>query len=176
MKSTGVIRRVDDLGRIVIPKEIRNNMRIKSGEGLEIFTDDECLILKKFSPIENLESLATKYTEAIYQVVKHNIIVTDLNKVIAISGNLKKKYLNNNISPFVGRSIERRDSFVERQKKEVEIIENVKEYGYYSFSSIVLNGDILGSVIILSTETPLIQVEEKMAEILSKLISGSISI
>ena len=93
-----------------------------------------------------------------------------------IRGNLKKKYLNNNISPFVERSIERRDSFVERQKKEVEIIENVKEYGYYSFSSIVLNGDILGSVIILSTETPLIQVEEKMAEILSKLISGSISI
>ena len=60
--------------------------------------------------------------------------------------------------------------------REVEIIENIKEYGYYSFSSIVLNGDTLGCVIILSTETPLIQVEEKMAEILSKLISGSVSV
>lgn len=176
MKSTGVIRRVDELGRIVIPKEIRNNMRIKSGEGLEIFTDGDSLVLKKFSPIENLESLATKYTEAIYQVVKHNVIVTDLNKVIAVAGSLKKKYLGGEISPFVDRSIERRDSFVERQKKEVEIVEGIKEFGYFSFSSIVLNGDILGSVIILSVETPLIQVEEKMAEVLSKLISSSISI
>lgn len=176
MKSTGVIRRVDELGRIVIPKEIRNNMRIKSGEGLEIFIDEDSLVLKKFSPIENLESLAAKYSEAIYQVIKHNVIVTDLNKVIAISGNLKKKYLGENISPFVYRSIERRDNFVERQKKEIEIIENNKEYGYFSFSSIVVNGDILGSAIILSNDIPLISSEEKMAEVLSKLIGGSVSI
>ena len=176
MKSTGVVRRIDELGRIVIPKEIRKNLRIKNGDSLEIFLDDEAIILKKYSQIESLEMIAENYVETFNQVMKHNIIVTDRDKVIAIAGNLKKKFLGKPISEFTDRSIERRDSFVERQKKEVEIIENVKEYGYYSFSSIVLNGDILGSVIILSTETPLIQVEEKMAEILSKLISGSISI
>lgn len=175
MKSTGVIRRVDELGRIVIPKEIRNNLRIKSGEGLEIFTNDDSLILKKFSPIENLEDLTEKYTEAVYQTIKHNIIVTDTNKVIAVSGNLKKKYINKNISEFVERSIDRRDSFSERQYKNFQIVENLEELGYFSFSSIVLNGDCLGSVIIVSTTVPLLEYEEKMAMVLSKLLSNNFS-
>jgi len=173
MKSTGVIRRVDELGRIVIPKEIRNNMRIKSGEGLEIFTDEDMLILKKFSPIESLEVLAQKYVDAIYKTIKHNIIVTDMSKVIALAGSLKKKYMNEEISDFVERSIERRDNFVERQKKNFKIIENSEEFGYYSFCSIVVNGDCLGSVIIVSLDTPLLEVEEKMAVVLSRLLEGS---
>ena len=103
--------------------------------------------------------------------MKHNIIVTDRDKVIAIAGPLKKKYYGKEISDFTDRSIERRDSFVERQKKSVNFIENINEYCYYSFSSIVNNGDALGSVIILSTELPISDSEEKMAIILSKILS-----
>ena len=171
MKSTGVVRRIDELGRIVIPKEIRKNLRIKNGDSLKIFLDDEAIILKKYSQIESLEMLAENYVETFNQVMKHNIIVTDRDKVIAIAGNLKKKFLGKPISEFTDRSIERRDSFVERQKKNVSFIEDNEEFCYYSFSSIVNNGDAIGAVIILSTEIPITDSEEKMAIILSRILS-----
>ena len=171
MKSTGVVRRIDELGRIVIPKEIRKNMRIKSGDNLEIFLEGDSILLRKYSPIETLENVTENYVESFNQVLKHNIIVTDRDKVVAISGNLKKKYLGKSISDFTDRSIERRDSFVERQKKAVSFIEGEEEVCYYSFSSIVNNGDAIGSVIILSTEIPITDSEEKMAVILSRILS-----
>lgn len=171
MKTTGVIRRIDDLGRIVIPKEIRKNMRIKNGDSLEIFVDDDSVILKKYSPIESVEDVALKYVETFNQVIKHNIVVTDRDKVIAVSGPLKKKYSGKEISDFTIRSIERRDSFVERQKKSFSFVKDIEEFGYYSFSSVVNNGDAIGSVIIISNEVPILESEEKMAIILSKLLS-----
>ena len=75
MKTTGVIRRIDDLGRIVIPKEIRKNLRIKSGESVEIFVDGDSIILKKFSQIESLENVSVNYVEAFNQIIKHNIFL-----------------------------------------------------------------------------------------------------
>lgn len=173
MKTTGVIRRIDDLGRIVIPKEIRKTMRIKNGESLEIYLDDDAIVLKKYSPIESLETIAERYVETFNKVLKHNVIVTDKDKVIAVAGNLKKKYEGKEISDFVDRGIERRESFVERQKKGFEIIKGVEEFGYYSFSSIVSNSDTLGSVIIVSTEIPILDSEEKMATILANLLGNS---
>jgi len=168
MKTTGIIRRIDELGRIVIPKEIRKNMRIKNGDTLEIFVDEERIILKKYSPIESLEEVAEKYADTFNQVLKHK---TDRNKIIAISGHLKKKYLGKNISSFTERSIDRRDSFVERQKKTFEIIEDENEFGYYSFASIVNNGDAIGGVYIVSTDIPIMEADEKMATILANLLS-----
>ena len=84
MKTTGVIRRIDELGRIVIPKEIRKSLRIKNGESLEVYLDGDSIILKKFSQIESLESISVDYVEAFNQIIKHNIIVTareDKNEV-----------------------------------------------------------------------------------------------
>ena len=92
--------------------------------------------------------------------------------MIAASGLLKKKYLGKSITEFTERGIERRDNFVERQKKTFSFIEGVEEFGYFSFSSIVYNGDAIGSVIIISTENPLLESEEKLAGILSKLLSS----
>ena len=170
MKSTGVVRRIDELGRIVIPKEIRKNMRIKSGDNLEIFLEGDNILLRKYSPIETLENVTENYVESFNQVLKHNIIVTDRDKVVAISGNLKKKYLGKSISDFTDRSIDRRDSFVERQKKAVSFIEGEEEVCYYSFSSIVSDSDTIGSVIIISIDAPILESDEKLAVILSKLL------
>lgn len=172
MKTTGIIRRIDDLGRIVIPKELRRNLRIKNGDTLEVFVDMDNIILKKYSPMESIEDAALKYVDSFNQVLKHNIIVTDKDKVIAVSGSLKKNYLGKNISDFTDRSIERRDSFVERQKKSFSFVDGIEDFGYYSFSSIVNNGDTLGSVIIVSLDKPILESEEKMAVILSKLLSN----
>ena len=98
MSTTGIIRRIDELGRIVIPKEIRKNLRIKNGDNLEILVEGENITLKKYSQIENLESIASMYADSFYQVLKYNVIITDTDKIVAVGGNLKKKYMNNGIS------------------------------------------------------------------------------
>lgn len=172
MKTTGIIRRIDDLGRIVIPKELRRNLRIKNGDTLEVFVDTETIVLKKYSPMESIEDMASRYVDSFNQVIKHNIIVCDKDKVIAASGRLKKEYLGKSISDFTDRSIERRDSFVERQKKSFSFVDGVEDFGYYSFSSIINNGDTLGAVIIISIDKPITDSEEKLAPILSSLLSN----
>ena len=139
--STGIVRRIDELGRIVIPKEIRKNLRIKNGDNLEIVVDGENITLKKYSQIENAMDMAQVYAESFYQVLKYNVIVTDTDKIVAIAGNLKKKYINMGISESIERMIERRDTFVERKKKEIEISPGIKEFGYYTVSTIINNGD-----------------------------------
>ena len=173
MKTTGIIRRIDDLGRIVVPKELRKSLRIKNGDSLEIFVDNEDIILKKYSPMESIEEAAAKYVESFNQVIKHSVIVTDKDRVIAASGSLKKRYFGKQISEFTERGIERRDSFVERQRKSFSFVEGVEDFGYYSFSSIISYGDTIGSVIIISVESPILESEEKMAVILAKLLSGN---
>ena len=154
LSTTGIIRRIDELGRIVIPKEIRKNLRIKNGDNLEILVDGENIILKKYSHIDNLESIASMYAESFYQVLKYNVIITDTDKIVAVGGNLKKKYVNNGISEEIERMMERRDNFVERKKKNIEISPGMSEFGYYTVATIINNGDSIGSVIILSLDTP----------------------
>lgn len=170
--STGIIRRIDELGRIVIPKEIRKNLRIKNGDNLEILVEGENITLKKYSQIENAIDMASVYVESFYQVLKYNVIVTDTDKVVAIAGNLRKKYQNSGISETIERMIERRDSFVERKKKEIEISPGLSEFGYYAVATIINNGDSIGSVIILSLDTPMLEQEEKLAMILANMLSN----
>lgn len=170
--STGIVRRIDELGRIVIPKEIRKNLRIKNGDNLEIIVDGDDITLKKYSQIENLNDIASAYAESFYQVLKYNIIITDTDKIIAVAGNLKKKYLDLGISESIERMIERRDSFIERRKKDLEISTDMVECGYYTFSSIINNGDSIGSVIIFSLDSPLLEQEEKLGMILANMLSN----
>ena len=121
MKSTGVVRKIDDLGRIVIPKEIRRSLRIREGDSLEIYSEGtEGITLRKYSQIENLENMANIYADSFYQVLKYNVIITDTDKIVAVGGNMKKKYINNGISEEIERMMERRDNFVERKKKNIE--------------------------------------------------------
>lgn len=170
--STGIVRRIDELGRIVIPKEIRKNLRIKNGDNLEILVEGENITLRKYSQIENVMDMASVYAESFYQVLKYNIIITDKDKVVAAAGNLKKKYLNMGISDTILNMIERRDSFVERKKKELEISPNISEFGYYAVATIINNGDSIGSVIILSTDSPMLEQEEKLAKILANMLGN----
>ena len=173
--STGIVRRIDELGRIVIPKEIRKNLRIKNGDNLEILVEGENITLRKYSQIENVMDMASVYAESFYQVLKYNIIITDADKVVAAAGNLKKKYLNMGISDTILNMIERRDSFVERKKKELEISPNISEFGYYAVATIINNGDSIGSVIILSTDSPMLEQEEKLAKILANMLGNYFS-
>ena len=170
--STGIIRIIDELGRIVIPKEIRKKLRIKTGDNLEILVDDENITLRKYSQIENVVDMAAIYAESFYQVLKYNVIITDTDKVVAAAGNLRKKYLSMGISDSLTNMIERRDNFVERKKNSIEISPGISEYGYYTIATIINNGDSIGAVIILSLDTPMLEQEEKLAMILANMLSN----
>ena len=94
MKATGIVRRIDDLGRVVIPKEIRRTLRLREGTPLEIFTDREGeIILKKYSPMVELTAFSGQYAEAMSQATGLMVCITDRDQVIAVSGGSKKDLL-----------------------------------------------------------------------------------
>lgn len=172
MKATGVVRRIDELGRIVIPKEIRKTMRIREGENIEIFIDgEERIVLKKYSAVKKLEDLALRFTDAIYAFLKYNIIITDTDCVIAVSGPLKKELNGKLISEQLIQIIQKRDSVVNKSMHSIAITEEQSYQGSYIIHSIVSNGDVVGLMIILSTEESLGEIEEKITQIASQFLS-----
>ncbi len=172
MKATGVVRRIDELGRIVIPKEIRKTLRIKEGESLEIYIDDkENILLKKYSLMNKIEDFAQDFTDSIYAFTKHNVFIIDTDKVIAATGNLKKKYLGKNISEKLEKSIYRRETLTEKFEKELEITNNEMELGTYVISTIVVSGDPAGAVIIFSEEESITDSDGKIAGIASQFLA-----
>ena len=111
MKATGIVRRIDDLGRVVVPKEIRRTLRIREGDPLEIFTDREGeIILKKYSPIGELGTFAKQYAESLAQTTGHMICVTDRDSIIAPAGGAKKDYYGKSISPQLEQLIQEREN------------------------------------------------------------------
>lgn len=148
MKATGVIRRIDDLGRIVIPKEIRKNLRIKNGESLEIFTDEnDNIILKKYSQIDKLKEIAKTIVDAVYQTTKTNIIITNTDKIIAATKQ-KKDYQEKELdSKLINIILNRKETILNKEEK-INIINTKEEKEPYLITPIISNGDVTGSVII----------------------------
>ena len=172
MKATGVVRRIDELGRIVIPKEIRKNLRIREGENIEIYTDiNDNIILKKYSIVKKLGDFAQNFTDAIYSFLKHNIIITDTDNVIAISGDLKKDYYGKEISNDLILSIKRRENVLEKHQKNIRIVNDEVVQGTYVINSIFVNSDVVGLVIILSTNDNITELEERIAGIAAQFLS-----
>src|ERR1700682_4336465 len=111
MKATGIVRRIDDLGRVVVPKEIRRTIRIREGDPLEIFTDREGgVILKKYSPIRELTSFASEYSDSLQQTIGNIILICDRDNIISVSGVSKKEYLEKKISSDLEKVMEDRKS------------------------------------------------------------------
>lgn len=172
MKATGIVRRIDELGRIVIPKEIRKTLRLREGENLEIYTDDDQIILKKYSLMKKLDDFASDFTDSIYTFVKHNIIIADTDKIIAASGPIKKEIIHKQISEELENHIVRRDTMLESFEKEIKLIEDEDEYtGSYTMSTIVTEGDAVGLVLILSLDEKLTETEKRIVEIAANLLS-----
>lgn len=166
MKATGIVRRIDDLGRVVIPKEIRRTLRIREGDPLEIFIDREGeVILKKYSPINELGTFAEEYAEALFDSLHIPIFISDRDEIIAIAGESKKEYLNKNIGSDIEQVIENRVQHVENRVKPFEIVQGKEEELAYICSPIVANGDPIGSVVMFTTEDDrLTDVEQKVVE------------
>ncbi|WP_028551913.1 stage V sporulation protein T [Paenibacillus sp. UNC451MF] len=168
MKATGIVRRIDDLGRVVIPKEIRRTLRIREGDPLEIFVDrDGEVILKKYSPIGELGDFAKEYAESLFESTNHITMISDRDTIIAVAGGSKKDYLEKQIGPLVETCMENRKSSMESGTGQYEVCKDITEtYSSYVIAPIVAGGDPIGSVILVSKDenVKMGQMETKMAE------------
>jgi len=172
MKATGVVRRIDELGRIVIPKEIRRTLRIHEGENIEIYIDEkENIVLKKYSAMKKLGDFAQRFTDSIHSFLKHNIIITDMDHIIAVSGDLKKEYINSDISDDLLSSIKKRENILEKYEKAIKIKHGETIVCTYVINSIICHGDAVGLVIILSENEKIAEIEEKIAQIAAQFLS-----
>lgn len=171
MKATGIVRRIDDLGRVVIPKEIRRTLRIREGDPLEIFVDREGeVILKKYSPIGELGDFAQEYADSLYESTGHTAIIADRDAVVAVSGAPKKQWMDKAVSPLVERVMEGRKSVnLPRQGDQKPVGEEDEEtrwdFGSMVIAPIIAEGDPIGAVV-LGTKEP----DKRMGELELKLV------
>ena len=166
MKTTGVVRRIDELGRIVIPKEIRKTLKIKDGESLEIFLEDGNIILKKYS----------HFVDSISSSIDKTVLITDRCSVIAGAGALKNDYITFNISSDVDRIIEERTNTFSYVKTNFNIIKDRIDVIGYVICPIIVDGDAIGSVIIVSDSCDLDSFDERTAITYSKFLSKYIEL
>ena len=152
MKSTGITRRIDDLGRIVIPKEIRKNLKIKENEVLEIFINNDEIILKKFSRFNDSEKVLSDYIKVINDMTGNDVIITDRDKVILSSKKLEEKLLNKKLSEYVNDLMENRNTFLSNDMKVIEVIDNEKIKQNYYFIPFIIDSDVVGSIIMFSSK------------------------
>lgn len=168
MKATGIVRRIDDLGRIVIPKEIRRTLRIRESDPLEIFTDREGeIILKKYSPIGEMSTFARQYAESLSQVSGQMTLIADRDQFIAAAGGCRGmmgKEISRELEEAVG---ERETILAEKGDKNFIPVseENETEYIHEAIAPIICEGDVIGAVVLLNN-TP----KGKMGEVEQKLV------
>lgn len=168
MKATGIVRRIDDLGRIVIPKEIRRTLHIRESDPLEIFTDREGqVILKKYSPIGEMTTFAKQYAESLAQVSGHTALIADRDQFIAAAGGYKA---------LVGKAVSRQ---LEEKVNNREFVMGARgdrnfisisdmaedEYQHEAIAPILCEGDVIGSVVLLENDS-----KGKMSEVEQKLV------
>lgn len=150
MKATGVVRRIDDLGRIVIPKEIRRNFKINEGDSLEIFVENNSIVLKKYSLLDDMVEIALDFVDVVFKIYGKNIIITDKEKVIAASKELNKGYYGKDLSSTIKDKIEARSEYLSNEGSLI-IMEGQTSSSYFLIP-ILANSDSLGSVILIDDD------------------------
>lgn len=171
MKATGIVRRIDDLGRVVIPKEIRKTLRLRDGDALEIFTDSEGeVIFKKYSPIGELSSFAAQYAEAINTNASMPVVISDNDRVIASSGVSKREVYDKAISADVEQLLEQRRAYTSAYSEEqIHPIEGSERTASIVYP-IIAAGDAVGSVIVLDDGRKPSETEIKLTSVAASFL------
>lgn len=151
MKATGIVRRIDDLGRVVIPKEIRRTMRIREGDPLEIYTDSGEVIFKKYSAVGEMAGLALHCAEALAENTSLPVIICDRDHCIAAAGVSKKTVLEKSITPELERLTEDRRIYTGDSENPVNALSDT-EYTVSALAPVLSGGDICGAVVLLNAE------------------------
>ena len=148
MKATGIVRRIDDLGSVVIPKEIRRTMRIREGDPLEIFTNrDGEVIFKKYSPIGELLGFASQYADTLYKTSSYPVVICDRDSVVAFAGLSKKECADKKISPDIESVMESRQIYVHKSgEKLMQIIDGNEKINISCAMPVISEGDVIGAV------------------------------
>ena len=191
MKATGIVRKIDDLGRIVIPKEIRKTLRIKEGTPLEIFTEDNGdIIFKKFSSIDNLNNISSTYAKCISKYLNMIVVITSKDSIIAVSGNNKINILNKLISSDLESQLENRtlyvstsnDTFINLTDYDNNLIDNIKESNNsistisQAIQPLILDSELIGSIILISKDKKIDKKEIDVLKITSLFIEQQLTI
>ena len=175
MKSTGIVRRIDELGRVVIPKELRRTMRLREGEEMEVFTDNAGeVIFKKYSAIKGIKEYGKELATSISNIINKPVIVTDKDNVI-IDTSTNQMYKGKKISFKFERAVEKRRVVLLKGLDSLQIgDENISDVVSMIISPIIYQGDILGALTIISKTNLMGDTEVKLAEIASDFLSKQI--
>ena len=151
MKATGIVRRIDDLGRVVIPKEIRRTMRIREGDPLDIYTTKEGeVIFKKYSLMGDMDDLANQFCDALSKNVSSIVAVTDRDTIISVAGGGKRELLEKRISSELERILEDRRLYLGSDAAPISAAEGNDKYTVYLAAPILSQGDVMGSVLFIT--------------------------
>lgn len=154
MRATGIVRRIDDLGRVVVPKEIRRTLRIREGDPLEIFTEQNgAIVLKKYSPIGELSTFAAQYAASMAEASGSLVCVMDRDHIIAAAGTGKKNYDGKPVSPEMGQFIEARGcqvAAVQEASCQKLTLDDTMQYQTQALATIICEGDAIGAVALCS--------------------------
>ena len=167
MKATGIVRRVDDLGRIVIPKEIRRTLRIREGDPLEIYTEKDCgVIFRKYSPMGDLQEFAAQMCESIGSATGHIAAIADRDSIIALHGAPKRDLMDKPNSPELEKLMEQRRHYLYKTgDTPILAADGMDKYHLGAASPILSQGDLMGSVLLLLEEgdAPLQEADQCLA-------------
>lgn len=166
LKATGIVRRIDDLGRIVVPKEIRKVLRIREGDPLEIFTNTEGeIVLKKYSPMADLTEFAQQYATAMSQSLGLPVAIADREKIVAVAGLPKREIMDKPIHRELEEVINDRQAVLARKgdTRFVKLISDQDDYDGQVVQTIIAEGDAIGAVIVIAKDS-----ERKMGELEQK--------
>ena len=149
MKATGIVRRIDDLGRVVIPKEIRRTLRIREGDPLEIYTDhDGEVIFKKYSPMGEFSNFAAQLCETLTKTISSPVLITDRDTVVSAAGSAKKELMDRHISDYLEKIMENRTVYqIKSEETQVPVCEDVEDRFIGIAAPIVCEGDVSGCVV-----------------------------
>ena len=172
MRATGIVRRIDELGRVVIPKEIRRTLRIREGDPLEIYTDhDGEVVLKKYSPIGEISAIAKDYTDSLYRTLGHITCICDRDAVVSISGTNRKELMEKPLSSDVDQILQSRQTSIMNLTSGDRMLpvtgdDKADQYTAQLITPILSDGEIIGGLILLSRETGshMTDIDQKVAE------------
>lgn len=178
MKATGIVRRIDDLGRVVIPKEIRRTLKIREGDPLEIYTDrDGEVIFKKYSPMGEIGNVAAELAEALARTAGMSCAICDRDAVIAAAGGAKKDVFEKGISSDLEALMEQRTIYEHKlgSAQDVTISEN-DDYHVVVATPIITDGDVTGCVAFISDdEVEASEVDSKLSQTAAQFLSKQVA-
>ena len=178
MRATGIVRRIDELGRVVIPKEIRRTLRIREGDPLEIFTDhDGEVVLKKYSPIGEIAAIAKDYTDSLHRPLGHIACICDRDMVVSASGAPKKELWEKALSPEIDQAVQARQTLLLNQADGAKMLpitvgDTPEGYTAQILTPILVDGEVIGALMLLSRENgvAMTDIDMKVAETTATIV------